>query len=173
VARGAARVRARRLHASDARAVVGCELHFKGPAVAGRRLTRGRTFRSNIVGIWSTIRTRGSRVRSWSIPTRVIFITSCRTAKRSVTAWRWGRRRWPGPASLRLAGWLNGLTGSRRRRFRRASALTHHAFREGRLIPWARGRSTFTRATRTPCIAYTAPTSRNILAKPYRPAASA
>src|SRR6266851_3270645 len=44
---------------------------------------------------------------------------------------------------------------------------------EVRLIRWARGRSTFTRVTRTPCTASTAPISRNISAKLYHPAASA
>jgi lipoprotein-anchoring transpeptidase ErfK/SrfK len=39
--------------------------------------------------------------------------------------------------------------------------------------PLARGRCTSMRATRTPCIASTAPTSRNISARPYPPAASA
>ena len=47
------------------------------------------------------------------------------------------------------------------------------ALPEVRLIRWARGRSTFTRATRTPCTVSTAPTSRNISAMPYHPAASA
>ena len=43
----------------------------------------------------------------------------------------------------------------------------------GPAIRWALGRSTFTRATRTPCTASTAPTSRNISAGLYHPAASA
>ena len=34
---------------------------------------------------------------------RVISITSCRGARRSATAWRSGKKRWPGPASLQLA----------------------------------------------------------------------
>ena len=44
---------------------------------------------------------------------------------------------------------------------------------EGRPIRWARGRSTFTRATRTRCTASTAPTSRNISVRRFRQAASA
>ena len=100
---------------------------------------RRRPFQSPIAGISSTIRAKRRRARSWSIPMRVISITSCRKARRSATAWRWGKKRWPGPASLRLAVSLNGRIGSRRRRFRRGSAPTRHAFQEARLIRWARG----------------------------------
>jgi hypothetical protein len=55
----------------------------------------------------------------------------------------------------------------------RGSAPTRHAFPEVRPIRWGRGRSIFTRATRTPCTASMVPTSRNISARPYHPAASA
>ena len=84
-----------------------------------------------------------------------------------------GRKRWPSPASLRWARWLSGLIGFRRRRFKRGSAPTPHAFPEVRLIRWGRGRSIFIRETRTHCTASTAPTSRNISARPYHPVASA
>ena len=50
-------------------------------------------------------------------------------------AWRWGRKRWPSPASPRSAGWLNGLTGSRRRISRRVSALTRHRIPGGPANP--------------------------------------
>jgi hypothetical protein len=73
---------------------------------------------------------------------------------------------WSGVATV-------GRMASRRRRFRRDWAPTRHAFPEVQPIRWARGLSTFTRATRTPCTASTAPTSRNISARLSHPAASA
>jgi len=74
---------------------------------------------------------------------------------------------------VRWARWLSGLIGFRRRKFKRGSVPTPHAFPEVPLIRWGRGRSIFIRATRTPCTASTAPTSRNISARPYHPVASA
>ena len=66
-------------------------------------LMRGQTFQSPIAGMSSTIRAERRRARSWSIPTRVISIMSCRETRRSATASRWGRKRWPGPVSPGLA----------------------------------------------------------------------
>ena len=63
------------------------------------RATIPEAYRRHIVDS----RAKSSRARSWSIPTRVISISSCREARRSATAWRLGRKRWSGPASLRLA----------------------------------------------------------------------
>ena len=69
---------------------------------------------------------------------------------------------WSGVA--RLAVRLNGRIGSRQRRSRLGLAPTLSGLREVRLIRWARGRSIFTRATRTPV-----PYPRHQPAGIYRP----
>ena len=81
--------------------------------------------------------------------------------------------RWPGPVSRPLAvaaEWPDWIPTAE---IQARLGPYPKRIAGGRKIRSARGRSTFTRATRTPCTASTAPTSRNISAKPSRPAASA
>ena len=88
----------------------------------------------------STITARKRPARSWSIPTRAISITCCRTARRSATASPSAKKRWRGRASPRSAAWKNGRPGRRPPASRSGSATCRASSAAARTIRWARAR---------------------------------